>query len=158
MFVSVFWSLFFILFMLFCLTRKNLHLFELIFIWFIVWLVQHSISLIISVNLGYLVISDKPIDYCLHIFLRLVVYPVTIVWTIDLKSKCNKGISKLLILVISILLLSSIEYLSIFKGIMINKNWGVWYSLSEWAITMLLSYCSWIWYRKILWRKDRFPC
>jgi hypothetical protein len=153
MILSAFWSFYIILLISFCLYKKRLHLFEIIFIWLIVWLVTHSVSTIITINLGYLKISEQPKHFWLHLYNRIILYPLIIVWFIDIQSRF-KYKAKIIIIFSIIILLTLVEHISIWKGVLINKNWNVWYSLIEWIFTFVFVYLSWFWYRRTLWRKD----
>lgn len=154
---SAIWSLFLILFITFCLIKKRLQLFEIIFLWLMVWLITHSTSTIIMENLGYLGVSTKPEHFSLHLFMRIIIYPIIITLTIDVQCRV-KLFMKVIIIISSIIILSLIEFLGIWKGVFINKDWKFWYSIIEWSFTVLLTYLAWLWYRKLLRKEDLHIC
>lgn len=148
MFPSIFFAILIFLFVLFCTYRKRLHLFEIFFIWMTVWLITHSVSSILIVNLEWLSLSENQGDFWTHFFKRLLLYPLIIIIIFDFYLRIKNRIGKIALLIFNICVLSSLEFIFIFLGVLKNKNFTITDSLTEWSFTILLTFILWQWYRK----------
>lgn len=147
MILSVFIFIMIFLLIVFCNYKKRLHLFEILFIWMTVWLVTHSVSSILIVNLELLSLSESQSDFWTHFFKRLLLYPLIIIIFFDFYLKIRNRIGKIALLTFNICFMSSLEFLFIFLGVLKNKKFYIHHSLVEWTVTVVLTYILWIWYR-----------
>jgi hypothetical protein len=75
----------FVLLLIFTVTyKRTLHLFEVMFVWMMVWITTHSVSSILIENLERISISQNLEDFWLHVLKRLLLYPLITVLFIDL--------------------------------------------------------------------------
>lgn len=148
MILSIFIFILIFLFFLFCTYRKRLHLFENFFIWMTVWLITHSISSILIVNLEMLSLSKNQCNFWTHFFKRLLLYPLIIIIFFDVYLRIKSRIGKMILLIFNICVISSLEFLFIFLGVLKNKKFTITDSLTEWTFTILLAFILWQWYRK----------
>src|ERR1700719_2236559 len=79
----------------FCCYKKRLHLFEIFFIWMTVWLITHSVSSILIVNLRVLDLSQKYSYFWIHFFKRLLLYPLIIVIFFDISLRIKNILLKI---------------------------------------------------------------
>lgn len=147
MIISLFLYILIILLIIFCIYKKRLHLFEIIFIGMTVWLITHSVSSIIIVNLKLFDLSKELSNFWTHFFKRLILYPLIIIIFFDLSIRVQSKIEKTFILLVNIIILSMLEFLFIRVGVLINHNFTILDSLLEWGFTVILTYFSWLWYR-----------
>jgi hypothetical protein len=147
MILSVFIFLLVLLIMIFCSYKKRLHLFEIFFIWMTVWIITHTVSTIIMVNLNYVELSRTLPRFWTHFFKRFLLYPLIIVIFFDLFVRVEKTLLKIFLFAAAIVLLAILEFTFINLGVLINKNYNMGKSLVEWTFTLLLTYLSWLWYR-----------
>lgn len=150
---SIFLSIMLLLIISFCVIPRRMHLFEILFLWMVVWLLGHTISSIIIVNLQLLEITKEISKFWLHIFKRIFLYPLLIIWFLDISLLIGNKIKKYLFLLLLIFILISIEYCFILSGVFIKKNWNIGYSFIEWAFTVGVSYFLWKWYRRKLFKE-----
>lgn len=147
----VFCSLSIILITAFVVTKKNLHLFEVMFIWMIAIIIDHNFMTVVSVNLGMYEYADQPSRYWSLALVRIVLIPLLIVWYFDKTS--SKTAFKWIFLPIGIALLIGIEYLSEILNVFDHTHWKLWWSIIEWfAVFLIINYCS-QWYRNVLRRE-----
>jgi hypothetical protein len=146
--LSIFIFILLILFITFCSYKKRLHLFEIFFIWMTVWLITHSLSSILIVNFESLSLSNKQSDFWTHFFKRLLLYPLIIIFFFDIYLRIKNHIGKIALLIFNICVMSSLEFLFIYLGVLKNKKYSIMDSLTEWIFTILLTLILWQWYRK----------
>ena len=128
--------------------KKELSLFEIFFIWMIVWLITHSLSSILIENLELISVSHKLPNFWLHVLKRLLLYPLITIHFIDYFLRYNSKLFRSLIFTLNIIVMILLEFLFINLGVLINLNYSVWISLIEWSFTLGLTYVTWLWYRK----------
>jgi len=144
---SIFFFVLVLLIIIFCSYQKRLHLFEILFIWMTIWLITHSVSSIIIVNFKLIALSQKLSFFWVHFFKRLLLYPLIIIMFFDLYQRISATSFKILTFVSCIFFLSTLEFVFIYLGILINNKFTFFHALIEWSFTILLTYLSWIWYR-----------
>jgi hypothetical protein len=147
MILSVFIFLLVLLIMIFCSYKKRLHLFEIFYIWMMVWIITHTVSSIIIVNLNYVELSRTLPHFWTHFFKRFLLYPLVIVMFFDLFVRVERTFTKVFLFLAAVALLVTLEFTFINLGVLINKNYNVGKSVVEWTFTLLLTYVSWLWYR-----------
>jgi hypothetical protein len=149
---SIFFSLTIILAVSFAVTRKNLHTFEILFMWMVIIIIHHTFVTIIAVNLKLIDFADHPENYWALVFNRVFLIPLLITWYFD-AMVARRPFKKWLWLPIGILILSCSEYFAEWLGLYTYTRWKLWWSLIEWAVIFLLIHFSWLWYRSLL-RKE----
>jgi hypothetical protein len=128
--------------------EKELKIFEIMFIWMTVWLITHSVSSILIENFNFFSVSNDSGDFIVHILKRLVLYPLIIVHFIDRMIRLKSKLSKNILIISNILIMSSLEFLFIYIGILINHSYNFGIALAEWTFTIILTIISWKWYQK----------
>lgn len=128
--------------------RRRLHLFEMMFIWMMVWVITHSVSSIIIENLELVSISQRLDEFWLHVFKRLILYPLIIILFIDFYVRVKSKSKKMATLGLNLLVMVLLERLFIKLGVLFSHHFMIWMSVLEWSFTLLITYLSWYWYRK----------
>nr|WP_263324792.1 hypothetical protein [Neobacillus sp. Marseille-Q6967] len=128
--------------------RRRLHLFEMMFIWMMVWVITHSVSSIIIENLELVSISQRLDEFWLHVFKRLILYPLIIILFIDFYVRVKSKSKKMATLGLNLLVMVLLERLFIILGVLFSHHFMIWMSVLEWSFTLLITYLSWYWYRK----------
>jgi hypothetical protein len=131
----------------FCCYQKKLHLFEIFFIWMTVWLITHFISTILIINFRVLEVSSGYGNFGVHFFKRFILFPQVIVIMFDIYLRLRTTLLRILSLIATVFLLSGLEFLFIYLGVLINLHHRFIFSLLEWSITVLLALLTWKWYR-----------
>jgi len=132
----------------FCVTPKKMHIFEIIFILLVVWLLDHPISWIIYVNLSLIKVSTNLGDFWAEVFDRLVLLPLLIMVFFEVILRSNRTATKCIILCVGILILVLDEYALLKMGVLENVNWNIFYSLIEKGFVVLVPYFLWGRYRR----------
>lgn len=143
-----------ILFISLCLTSRKMHLFEVIFLWLVIWLVIHNASSVILMNLELLTLSKELKYFWAHLIKRILLYPLIIIWFFEMTLRISHYFKKLFILLLCVCLLTFGDYLAFFIGVYHHKNWNIGYSLIQWGFIVSISYLFWKWYRKILYKEE----
>lgn len=155
MILSIFLSITIILVISFCVTSKRIHLFEIFFLWMVIWLLIHNSYSLILINLKGLGFSKDLGDFYTRILKRLVLFPLLIIWFFDISLIFNNKVKKYGLILIAIIMLVLIEYCFIFSGLLIKKNWNVGYSFIQFGFIVSGSYFLWNYYRKKLFKERR---
>jgi hypothetical protein len=145
---SIFFFVLIFLFIIFCIYRKRLHLFEIFYIWMTVLLITHSVSTILIVNFEILNLPENQGDFWAHFFEIVFLYPLLITIFFDVYLRIMNRNGKIVLLIFNICVMSSLEFLFIFLGVLKNKKFTITDSLTEWTFTILLAFFLWQWYRK----------
>jgi hypothetical protein len=156
---SVFFSITLLLFISFVVTKRNLHLFEILFMWMIIIFIHHTFLTVTAVNLKLITFTASRTNFWTLVFNRITLIPLLIIWFVDISLSVTL-LRKLLLLPVSLCILVGIEYLGDLFNIYHHVHWKVWWSVVEWTIILLFVYINWIWFRKILRRElnvDRAP-
>ena len=132
----------------FCVTPKKMHIFEIIFIWLIVWLLTHPLAWIIYVNLTWIKVSTKLADFSIYFFDRLILSPLLVVIFFEVSLRFNRKAEKWAILLVAILILMFTEY-GLFKmGVFYDVKWNIVYAFIENSFILLVSYFLWTRFRR----------
>jgi Kef-type K+ transport system membrane component KefB len=150
---SIFFSLTVILAVSFALTQKNLHPFEILFMWMVTTIIHHTFVTITAVNLKLMDFAHHPENYWALVFNRVFLIPLLIIWYFD-AMVARRPYQKWLWLPLAILILSGGEYLSEWLGLYTYTRWKLWWSLIEWSVILLLIHFSWMWYRSLLKKEE----
>jgi hypothetical protein len=139
----------FVLLLIFTVTfKRTLHLFEIFFIWMMVWIITHSVSTILIENLERISISQDFEGFWLHVLKRLLLYPLITILFIDLFIRIRSKRFRILIFVSNVITMTLLERLFIHIGVLISHGYSMWMSIIEWTFTITLTYLTWYWYRK----------
>lgn len=148
---SIFLSITVIAMISFIVTKKNLHLFEIMFIWMIAIIIDHNFMTVVAANLGMYEFAHNPSRYWALSLVRIILFPLLIVWYFD-KTAARKH-TKWICLPFGIGLLIGLEYLCDVLNVFNHTHWKLWWSLIEWFIVFLVLNYAWLWYRNTLRRE-----
>lgn len=143
-----------ILFISFCLTSRKMHLFEVIFLWLVIWLFIHNASSIILMNLEFLTLSKEIKYFWTHLIKRIFLFPLIIIWLFEMTLRLSHFINKLFVLIFCVFLLILGDFIAIFIGVYHQNHWNIGYSFIQWSSIVSISYLFWKWYRKILYNEE----
>jgi hypothetical protein len=146
--LAIFIFLFVLLLIFFVTYKKTLHLFEVMFVWMVVWITTHSVSSILMENLERISISQDLEDFWLHVLKRLLLYPLITVLFIDLFVRNRSNPFRIFIIVSNVITMALLELLFIQIGVLISHQYSLWVSIIEWTVTITITYLTWYWYRK----------
>lgn len=152
MVLSIFFTVTGLMLIAFVVTERKLHLFEIIFIWTVAWLVLHTASSIIIVNLKGFAVSERFDLFIVHLCKRLILYPLIITWCMELSLLINHKLFKVIFFIGMIFFMTLLEYTFMNVGVLIPKHWAVWKSLIEWGITFSITVLGWQYYRRVLFK------
>lgn len=138
----------------FCVTPKRMHLYEIFFLWFIIWMFTLNVFWIVVVNLQWLKVSTTSTKYWEHTLQWILFDPLLIIFFFDLTLKVKNKVKKIYILLIPITLLTFFQYFFIFLKVVRIQHWNVSFSLIQWIFIVFVSYGFWIWYRKKLSKEE----
>jgi hypothetical protein len=133
----------------FVVTKKNLHLFEIFFMWMIINLIHHNFLNVVAVNLRMFDFAGNIANYWTLVFVRVFLIPLLMIWYFD-KTLSVNPYKKWAWLLVGILILAGVEYLADVLNVFRHTRWKFWWSFIEWFVTFLLVNYSWIWYRNLL--------
>lgn len=149
---SIFFALTVIINLTYAVSKKNLHLFEIFFIWMVLNIIHHNFMTIFALNMEMIHFNSNPTSYWTMELIRVFLIPVLIMWYID-KTQGSNNRNNWIILFILLPLLIGIEYLANLLDVYDFVKWNLFYSTIEWVVILLIiSFLSTI-FRKIL-RKD----
>ncbi|TJY41808.1 hypothetical protein E5161_11430 [Cohnella pontilimi] len=152
MVLSIFFSLTMIVGITYAVTKKNLHIFEILFLWMIILIIHHNFVTITTVNLHLFRFADRLPFYWTIVFERVVLIPLLIVYYFD-RMVVRRPYQKWVWLPFGILLLTGLEYLTVNLDLFSYERWKFWWSPIEWLVLFLLVHYSWLWFRSRL-RKE----
>lgn len=132
----------------FCVTPKKIHIFEIIFIWLVVWLLIHPLSWIIYVNLSWIKVSTKLGDFWSEAFDRLILIPLLIIIIFEALLKLKTNVSKCTLLFVGIFVLMLDEYALFKMEVLYDVKWNIVYSFIEKAFIIFVSYFLWMRFRR----------
>ncbi|PFP30880.1 hypothetical protein COJ96_02650 [Bacillus sp. AFS073361] len=146
--ISVISSITLLILISFCVAPKKMHIFEIIFNWLVVWLLIHPLSWIIYVNLMWLKVSTKLVDFWTYAFDRLILIPLLIIIFFEISLRFERKVAKYITLTVAIFILMMDEYALIQMGVLLKLNWNIYYSFIEKAFILLVSYFLWTKFRR----------
>jgi hypothetical protein len=134
-------------------SKKNLHLFEIIFIWTVVNIIHHNFMTIFALNMGLFNFGQDLVHYWTMALNRVFLIPLLIVWYLDRSLEEGRPHKKWAWLPAGISILVGIEYLANALHVYTFNQWKLYWSFAEWLIIFLIVNYSWIWFRKLLWKE-----
>jgi len=150
MIVPVFLSIMMLLLISFCVTSKELHLFEILFLWFTVCLISQTISWMLIVNLELLSVANGRSYFILHAIEKIIIDPLVTITFFDWSRRVSHATWKYVFLVLAPFALILVEYIYIWAGVLEKKHWNIGYSFFEWVFLIAVAYMLWQLYRKKL--------
>ena len=137
-----------LLLLIFLVYPKRLHLYEIFFIWMVVWLITYSIITSLMLNLKIFELSTKITDFWTHFFLVLLLYPLIVTVFFDFYLKISSALLKWGLMGLCTLLLTASQFLLFRLGVLINHNQTFAASYWEWGLSVFFTFICWQWYRK----------
>src|SRR3954449_8687985 len=150
MIFSVFLTIMLLLLISFCVTSKELHLFEIIFLWFTISLLSQTVSWMLIVNLELLKVANGQSYFILHAIEKIIIDPLVTITFFDWSKRISHETRKYVFLVLTPFALILIEYIYIWSGVLEKKHWNIGYSFIEWVFLIAVTYRLWQLYRKKL--------
>ena len=150
MILPVFLSIMILLLISFCVTSKELHLFEIIFLWFTVCLISQTVSWILIVNLDLLSVANGRSYFILHAIEKIIIDPLVTITFFDWSKRISHETWKYVFFALTPFALMLIEYIYIWAGVLEKKHWNIGYSFIEWVFLIAVAYRLWQQYRKKL--------
>ncbi len=118
--------------------KKNLHILELTAYWFIASYITQNFSALCYMNFKTLYIPEHlPLEMS-HFFSRTILFPVIIVLFLDYYLITDTWYKKGLLMILFVSILTSLEWLHHFLGVLIHVNWKFWWSPSVWFGALIL--------------------
>ncbi len=134
----------------FALSKKKAHEFELLLIILLIEFLFLTYFAIISTNYSYIKISTKAQDYVTYQIFEIVLLPMLVLLTISYTSFLKSAFAKCLLGLTLVGVLCSIEY-SLLRLIIIEyKGWHFFYSITAYSLIFILIQTAKHWFRKIL--------
>lgn len=137
---------------LFIRKKKMLHVLEIIVYWMISTYLYQNFSAICFMNFKTLIVPEKLGLEFSHFINRTVFFPLLMVIFLHYLLILTTYWKKMLLFASFVLLLTGFEYLSDLLGVLIHKNWRVWWSFAYWVATLsVLLVCMKV-FRRILYK------
>ncbi|RAP76424.1 hypothetical protein [Paenibacillus montanisoli] len=150
---SIFFSITVIMNISYAVSKKNLHLFEIMFVWMVVNIIHHNFMTVFALNMGMFDFGKYPSQYWTMALIRVFLIPLLIIWYLDKSLDGGSTYKKWTRLPVGISILVGIEYLANALNVYHFNQWKLWWSFAEWFVIFLLINYPWIWFRKLL-RKE----
>ncbi len=80
---SIFFALTVIINLTYAVSKKNLHLFEIFFIWMVTNIIHHNFMTIFALNMEMINFNSHSTSYWTMALIRVFLIPVLIIWYID---------------------------------------------------------------------------
>lgn len=137
---------------LFIKKKKMLHILEIIVYWMISTYLYQNFSAICYMNFKTLIVPEKLSLEFSHFINRTVLFPLLMVIFLHYFLILTTYWKKMLLFASFVFLLTGLEYLSDLLGVLIHKNWRVWWSFAYWVATLsVLLVCMKV-FRRILYK------
>ena len=86
---SIFFALTVIINLTYAVSKKNLHLFEIFFIWMVLNIIHHNFMTIFALNMEMIHFNSNPTSYWTMALIRVFLIPIIIIWYIDKTQGAN---------------------------------------------------------------------
>jgi hypothetical protein len=137
---------------LFIKKKKMLHILEIIVYWMISTYLYQNFSAICFMNYKTLIVPEKLSLEFSHFLNRTILFPIIMVIFLHFFLILTTNWRKFLLFSCFVSLLTGMEYLSDLLGVLIHKNWRVWWSFAYWVATLsVLLVCMKV-FRRILYK------
>lgn len=122
--------------------RNNLALLEIMTIGAFVSTINQNFIDIVSANLKLIHITEQQQMFWSSLLISSFLSPLVIILFIDYYSESRTSLQKLCLFLIWVMLLTGIDYMAKFVGIVHFHNWRFWWSFLEWiSILIAALYC-----------------
>jgi hypothetical protein len=139
---------------LFIITKKNLHILEILVYWLISSYLFQNLSALCYMNFNTLMIPEKLSYELSHFLNRTVIYPIFMVTFLHYFLILKSIIQKLLLFIYFISVLVGMEYIEHFSGVLIHVHWKVWWSFTFWLAALLVLIGFMKYFRRILYKGE----
>ena len=139
---------------LFIKKKKKLHILEIIVYWMVSSYLYQNFSALCYMNFKTIIIPDKLSYELSHFLNRIILFPILLVTFLHFFLVLSTHLKKLLLMICFIFLLSGLEWLSDFLGVLIHVHWKVWWSFSFWLIGLLVLVGFMKFFRRILFKGE----
>ncbi|WNB93369.1 hypothetical protein [Bacillus sp. NEB1478] len=136
-------------------TKNNLHILEIIVYWLIGSYLFQNYSALCYMNFKTLIIPDKLTYELTHFINRIVLYPLIMVSFLRLNQFMNTTYKKILSIISCTLILTGLEWIEDFLGVLVHVHWQIWWSFSFWLTTLCVLLGCMKLFRKSLYKKWR---
>jgi hypothetical protein len=138
LFLAILLNLLVVLFFL-KFKKKNIHKLEIVTYWMVSSILFQNYSAFNYMNLKYFVIPNILSLEMAHVMNRLVLFPVLIVMFLNHYVVLSSFKSKFLLVISYIVILTGLEWLADWAGILNHINWKLWWSIVIWICILLIS-------------------
>lgn len=145
----IIFSVSFILLLAYIVSKRKLHLFEILFIWMVVIIIHNNFLTITAINLRMFDFAETPNNYWSLVLMRMLLIPLLIIWYLD-HTLSPKWYTKWVWLPIGILLLVGIENMGQVLNVYKATRWKFWWSFIEWFVILVLVIYPCSWFRNLL--------
>ena len=118
--------------------KKNIHSLEIFAYWLLAAYISQNFSALCYMNFKTLHIPEILSFEFSHYISRTTLYPLIMVLFLDYYLITITWIKKLGLLIVFAAILTSIEWVNHFLGVLIHVNWQFWWSPSIWIGGLLL--------------------
>lgn len=132
--------------------KKNLHILEILAYWFLASYLTQNFSALCFMNFKTLIIPDKPSLEFSHFLNRTTLIPLIMVLFLDEYLTKNSLFKIAQLMVIFVGILTGIEWLSHYSGVLVHYHWQFWWSPANWFGGLLLLIGFMNIFRRILFR------
>jgi hypothetical protein len=126
-----------IVFILFIKSKKGLHILEVIVYWLVSSYLFQNFSALCYMNFKTLLIPNQLNLELAHFLNRIILIPIIMVLFLQFLLKMNTMEKKLVLLLTFIVILTGLEWLSDWLGVLNHVNWKLWWSFSYWLAALL---------------------
>ena len=139
---------------LFIRKKKMLHILEIIIYWLISSYLYQNFSALCYMNFKTLVIPDKLSYEFSHVLNRIILFPVLMVTFLHFFLIFTTNLKKLLLMISFMTILTAMEFLADYLGVLIHVHWKIWWSFSYWLGTLCVLIVFMKIFRRILYKGD----
>jgi hypothetical protein len=137
---------------LFMKKKKMLHILEIIVYWVVSSYLYQNFSALGYMNFKTLMIPEKLSHEISHFLNRTILFPILMVTFLHFFLMLTTHFKKFLLIICFILVLTGLEYLADFLGVLIHVNWESWWSFSFWLIALLALIVFMQFFRRVLYK------
>nr|WP_304217039.1 hypothetical protein [Fredinandcohnia onubensis] len=132
------------------MKKKRLHILEILVYWLIATYLYQNFSALCYMNFKTLIIPEKITFELSHFVNRIILFPLLMVTFLHYYLVFNTTFKRILLTGSFIILLSGLEWLSDYVGVLIHVNWQIWWSPSFWLAALMVLIGVMTFFRKML--------
>ena len=137
---------------LFVKKKKMLHILEIIVYWMVSSYLYQNFSALCYMNFKTLIIPEKLSYEFSHFINRTLLFPILMVTFLHFFIMLTTQFKKILLIICFIFILTGMEYLADYLGVIIHVHWQIWWSFSFWLIALLILLVFMQFFRRILYK------